>query len=477
MEKNDDIKSNQYLDLLNFAHLSKIVILILYFIVLGFTVVFGVFIATYFLFVVLFLFVASSLGGYKIIDKFLSLPTRQKILLIFIIALLLRWIMLFQTQVITHDIETYVRRSKLMLDGNIPYRDFYGGNKPPLYEFMLYFMGLIVTPGVIQFRAVFSVFDALIPIVLFFLCTLKYNDRFAIVASLSYALFPVSIITIGLSGHYDSVVALFSLISILLLFKNKLNFSGLSLGLAFALKIYPVVLLPFFISTIKTWEKRILYVVLFLVPTLVADGVLYLISPSAFFEYIREESTWEGATAFSSNIEMMLNTSEILSIKISWIVLGFFAILILWLFIDWLSPKREKNLIKWFKIIILIFVIYYGIYLVYGILYYKNPLYIAIIPLIIYFPIAALLLYKYLPKIVPASLMDVDSEGIFIVSTFSIMLFLFGLPNYAPWYFIWFFPFMLAIKTDKIRYSLLWILPWHGIGKAMRVIPGTPTVN
>ncbi|MEE9152070.1 MAG: glycosyltransferase 87 family protein, partial [Thermoplasmata archaeon] len=317
MEKIDDIKSNQNLDLLNLPPLSKIVILILYFIVLGFTVVFGVYIATYFLFIVLFLFVASSLGGYKIIDKFLSLPIRQKILLIFLIALLLRWVMLFQTQVITHDIETYVRRSKWMLEGNIPYRDFYGGNKPPLYEFMLYFMGLTVTPGVIQFRAVFSVFDALIPIVLFFICSMKYNDRFAIVASLSYALFPISIITVGLSGHYDSVVALFSLISILLLFKNKLNFSGLSLGLAFALKIYPIVLLPFFISTVKTWKERILYVVFFLIPTIVADGVLYLISPSAFFEYIREESAWEGSSAFSSNIEMVINSAEIFSIKIS----------------------------------------------------------------------------------------------------------------------------------------------------------------
>jgi len=477
MKTSEAIKNNEKLDLFNLSSKSKFLIFILYFIFLGFTIIFGIYILTYFLFFLIFLFLVSSLGGYKFIDRFLSLPRRQKILLIFVIALILRWVMLVQTQVITHDIETYVRRSNYMLDGKIPYRDFYGGNKPPLYEFMLFLMGYAFTPGVVQFRAVFSVFDALIPVVLFLLCNMKYNERFAIVSSLTYAFFPIGIICIGLSGHYDSLVALFSLISIFLLFKNKFNLSGLTLGVAFALKIYPAVLIPFFLSTIKTWKERILYIIFFLIPTLVADGALYLISPSAFFKYLNEESEWEGATALSSNIEMMLNSSEIFSIQISWIVLGFFGILILWLFIDWLSPKREKNLIKWFKIMILIFVFYYGFYLVYGVLYYNNPLYIAIIPLIIYFPIAALLLYKYLPKLVPTSLKDVDSEGLFIVSTFSIMLFLFGLPNYAPWYFIWFFPFMLAIRTDKIRYTLLWILPWHGIGKAMRIVPGTPTVN
>ena len=174
---------------------------------------------------------------------------------------------------------------------------------------------------------------------------------------------------------------------------------------------------------------------------------------------------------------MMIKTDIIFSVKISWIVLAVFGLLILWLFIDWLSPKREKNLIKWFKIMIIIYVFYYAFYLIYFVLYYDYPIYAALIPLAIYFPIIIFLLHKYLPRLMPKRLFSPKSEELFIVSTFAIMLFLMGLPNIAPWYFIWFFPFLLAIRTDEIRYVLLWIFPWHGIGKKMRLLPGTPRIN
>lgn len=465
------------LDIFSFPYKIKIILIILFSFLLGFTAVIGFYVVTYFLFIIVFLFIASSLGGFRIIGRIISLPRWQQLLLVFSIALALRCVLLIQSQVITLDIVRYIGRSENMLDGQIPYRDFYGGNKPPLYEFMLYVMGLAVTPGAVQFRFVFSVFDALIPVVLILICVDRYNDRFAIVAGLTYAIFPISIICIGLSGHYDPVVALFSLIAILLLFRNKLPLSGLSLGVSFALKIYPIVLLPFFLTTIPSWKKRILYVIFFAIPTIVADGILYLISPSAFFEYLTEESEWMGCTAFAGTIEMMCGASYFLSIKISWIILGIFGILILLLLMDWISKDREKILIKWFKIIILVFVIYYGTYIIWGILYYENPLHWALLAAVIYFPLALFITMRVLPLISPKALANPEKEGLLMVSMFAIILFMFGLPNYAPWYFIWFFPFLLAIKTDKIRYSLLWILPWHGLGVDVSLLPGTPPVN
>jgi uncharacterized membrane protein len=338
-------------------------------------------------------------------------------------------------------------------------------------------MGYLFTPGVIQFRIIFSVFDAMIPVVLFYLCLERYNERFAIVTGFIYALFPIGIICIGLSGHYDCVVALFTLIALFFLFRNKPSLSGLSLGVAFALKIYPAVLLPFYVSKQKNWKDKIIYIISFAIPTIIADGALFILSPQAFNEYLIEESGWVGTSAFSSIIEMMIGTNIIFSVKISWIVLGIFGLLILWLLIDWLSPKREKNLIKWFKIIIIIYVFYYAFYLIYFVLYYDYPLIAALIPLAIYFPIIIFLLHRYLPRLMPDSLNKPKSDELFIVSTFAIMLFLMGLPNIAPWYFIWFFPFILAIRTDEIRYVLLWIFPWHGIGKKMRLLPGTPRIN
>jgi hypothetical protein len=235
--------------------------------------------------------------------------------------------------------------------------------------------------------------------------------------------------------------------------------------------------LPFFLTTIPSWKKRIIYVIFFALPTIVADGILYLISPSAFFEYLTEESEWMGCTAFAGTIEMMCGASYFFSIKISWIILGIFGILILLLLVDWIKKDREKILIKWFKIILLVFVIYYGTYLMWGIRYYGNPVFLAVIAAAIYFPLALFITFKLLPIISPKALANPEKEGLLMVSVFAIMLFMFGLPNYAPWYFIWFFPFLLAIKTDKIRYSLLWILPWHGLGVDVSLLPGTPVVN
>lgn len=438
---------------------------------------FGVFLVIYILMIGVFLVIANELHKFRVVEKIVTLSYRQKIALIFSIAFLLRAILFFQTQEICPDLERFVKRSQLMMAGQVPYRDFYGGNKPPLYEFMLWIMGVTVGPGVVQFRAVFSFFDAMVAVVLFLMCRLKYNARFSVTAALIYALFLIGIVTIGLSGHYDSVVVFFTVLSVFLLFRKRLELSGLSLGIAFGLKMYPIVLLPFFLSTLKTWRERILYTLLFLVPTVLADGLLFVMSPSAFHAYLAEESQWTGLISIPRTIEMMFGITEIFSVRITWIVLGIFGLLILWLLYDWLSLHREKNLIKWFKIIIILFVIHNGFYVLFGFLFYDFSLSVALLAVSLFFLVAVLLLIKYLHVITPAALDRPKSEQLFIVSTFPILLFLFGLPNYAPWYFLWFLPFLLAIKTDKIRYALLWIFPWRGVGRYMRLLPGTPRVN
>jgi hypothetical protein len=461
----------------NFTPNGQILLFIIYSILLAFTAMFGVFLVVYFLMIGVFLVIANELHKFRVVKKIVNLSHRQTIVLIFSIAFLLRATLFFQTQETGPDLHRFVERSQFMMAGQLPYRDFYGGNKPPLYEFMLWIMGLIVGPGVVQFRAVFSFFDAGIAVMLFLMCRLKYDARFSITAALIYALFPIGIITIGLSGHYDSVVVFFTVLSVYLLFRKRPELSGLSLGIAFGLKMYPIVLLPFFLSSIKTWRNRILYTIMFVTPTVIADGLLYCISPSAFYAYLAEQSEWAGQVSIPRTIELMFGATEILSVNITWIVLGIFGLLILWLLFDWLFFQREKILIKWFRIIIILFVIHNGFYVIFGFLYYDFSLLVALLAVSIYFLVAVLLLMKYLHIITPAALDRPESEQLFIVSTFAILLFLFGLPNYAPWYFLWFFPFLLAIKTDKIRYALLWIFPWRGVGRHMRLLPGTPRVN
>jgi hypothetical protein len=477
MNETNDISSANKFDLLGFSQTIKYYILSVYILLFAFTVLFGLFIIAYVLLIFVFLLLASSMGGFNFVDKIMTLKWWQQVLLIFGVAYLLRALLLYQQQIITWDIDTYVWRSENMLKGQVPYRDFYGGNKPPLYQFMLFSMGYLFTPGMAQFRAVFAYFDALIPLMLLLICTERYNERTGIIAALIYTIFPIGIIGTGLEGHFDSIVALSTLISIYLLFKKNIPSSGLFLGIGFALKIYPAVLLPFFLTTIKSWKKRIVYTIFFALPTIIADGALFMISRAAFYEYLDEEARWEGTSAFSSIIETMANTTTFLSVKISWIVLGFFGILILLMLVDWISPKRNQKILKWFKIIIIVYIFYYGFYIIYGVLYYDNPLSMALIPLAIYIPSVIFFIIKILPKLVPDSLANPEKESLIIVSAFAIILFMMGLPNIAPWYFIWFFPFFLAIDTDKIRYTLMWLFAWHGIGKEMKLFPGSQRIN
>jgi len=460
-----------------FTYNGQVLLWIFYFTLLIFTAIYGVFLLIYLILIGIFLVIATGLQGFKIVDRLLTLPHEHRMIAIFLMAFILRAVMFFQTQEICPDLGRYVERSQLMMAGQVPYRDFYGGNKPPLYEFMLWLMGVTVGPGIVQFRAVFSFFDALIAVVLFLVCRLKYDARFSVTAAMIYAIFPIGIITIGLSGHYDSVVVFFTMLSLLLLFRKRLEFSGLALGIAFGLKLYPIVLLPFFLSTIKTWRERILYALLFLLPTVLANGLLYVVSPAAFDAYMTEGTGWTGLVSIPRTIELMFGVTEILSIKITWWVLGIFGLLILWLLFDWLFLEREKNLIKWFKIIIILFVIHNGFYIMFGFLFYKFSMLVALLAVSTYFLVTVYLLIKHLHRITPASLNRPESEQLFIVSTYAILLFLFGLANYAPWYFLWFFPYLLAIKTDKIRYAILWIFPWRGVGRYMRLLPGTPRVN
>ena len=211
--------------------ITRVAILI-YFAMLIFIVGFGYYVIPYVIFLIAFLFIALNSSNLKLFEKIQSQPLVQKIFLIFFIALFLRFILLFQEQIITRDIEMYVFRSEWMIGGRIPYEDF-AVNKPPLYAYMLQFLGMSFGSGELQFRAFFSIMDSVVAVLVFYLCLCKYDDDFSFRASFIYAICPLPIITIGLAGHYEPIVVICVLLSLIYLFKNKYNISALFLGFGF----------------------------------------------------------------------------------------------------------------------------------------------------------------------------------------------------------------------------------------------------
>ncbi|MHA1928781.1 MAG: glycosyltransferase 87 family protein, partial [Candidatus Thorarchaeota archaeon] len=70
------------------------------------------------------------------------------------------------------------------------------------------------------------------------------------------------IIESGWNGHFEPLVILLTLLSFWFLFEGRSRLSALSLALAVAAKVYPIVLFPIFVVYLKDWRERLEYTVI-----------------------------------------------------------------------------------------------------------------------------------------------------------------------------------------------------------------------
>jgi len=178
---------------------------------------------------VAFLVLYPYLGGLAGVRGWLTARSLgQQMVLLFVVALLLRFALLFQGQVITLDIVFYVDRSEALVAGDAPYVERADINKPPLFALYIWFVGA-ATSGInssllggsdlylsyhVAFRFVSSVADSLVVILLFWVLSARYSRLHALQAGLAYALFPIAVESSGLSGHYDPFVILTTLLAL-----------------------------------------------------------------------------------------------------------------------------------------------------------------------------------------------------------------------------------------------------------------------
>lgn len=120
-----------------------------------------------------------------------------------------------------------------------------------------------------------------IPYILFDLCIgyllMKLYNR----KTLLFWLFnPFSLYLIYVLGNFDIVPVFFSVLSFFLLKKYRPKLAFVTLGIAFALKVYPILFFPFLLFYSKTdFKKIIINTLAFLLPALVSI-VPYLFNPA-----------------------------------------------------------------------------------------------------------------------------------------------------------------------------------------------------
>jgi hypothetical protein len=445
----------------------------MYIIMVCFLVIFGFYMVSYTLFLISFLLLVPNLEHLDFLKAVNLRPRTQKLLFIFFAALFLRYLLLFQDQVITRDVEVYALRARYMMGGQMPYSDF-AVNKPPLYAYLIYSLGLTLGPGALQFRAVFSFLDACLTVMLFLLCTCRYGEKFSLKASFAYAICPLPIVTIGLSGHYEPVVLIPILLSLYFLFKNKYELSALFLGIGFAFKFFPVVLLPFFAWKAGSWKERIIYCIFFLIPFGLSILPMLIWAPEAFMAYMYDQSVaWPAKKSIAHSLELILGTRSILGISISLFTQAFFLGMIAVMFLTWIKKRFDPSF--WFKIIVLTFVAYYGLFIAGSIIFYsadlgiRKPTLFVILFLLLYILCTSPFVYRFVTEF---SFKMKTREEMFVLTAFALIFMLFSSNQYNAWYILWFLPFVLAIKNWYVRMILLWLMFWSYEGIGISLLPG-----
>jgi hypothetical protein len=356
-----------------------------------------------------------------------------------------------QKPVLSTDLEqAYVARSQNMLNGMVPYHDF-AVNKPPLFANMLYFIGLSFGAGQIQFRIFFVVIDALISVVIFYIGLNIWDKKAGLVAGLAYVFCPIALVEIGYSGHYDSVPTLFVLLSVLFLLKKKPVESGIFLGIASALKIYSIVLLPFYIMWLATWKERRNYAIAYLIPLILSVIPILVLYPSGLLNYLTYQTVnWEPWGMLTGTLVKMFGSS-IFGVKTTMLILGVFAVIIFAMFyLTWVRKRQPFE--TWFTLIILSLIFSLVMLILWKISSYIHLVLLSIIVIFsivliarAYFPINQFLMNK----------IRNGKQNLLIVSLFATMFLIMGSPQFHPWYLIWMLPFVLLIQIKEVKWFFL----------------------
>lgn len=266
----------------------------------------------------------------------------RKIWLILILAIVLRVFLSFATQ--HPDIESLWAGGRILAEGHVLNLYDYSSDKvvfnyPPL---IYWYFGLLsfIFSSLGFLKLPYLIFDIALGIILS-----KLVDKEKEVLTFAIWMFnPVSIYATYMMGQFDIIPTFFSVLSVYLAFKNKLNWSALSLGAGIAFKLYPVFLIIPLILFGRSFLGRVKLVILAFLP--------YLVSILPY----TQESSFRSQALFASQSSKSLYAGISVSGGESILLFPFF-LLLFYLYL-WHSQFSKANLWKVFLIPLLLFFIF-----------------------------------------------------------------------------------------------------------------------
>jgi len=437
--------------------------------------------SAYFLMVLAWLLVAAGLAATPLFRRLCTVDGLHLTLVVFAVALAWRFIMLFQDEVLTNDIVSFVGRGQAYLNGVVPYTEDLSVNKPPAYLFLASGMGATVGPSLIGTRAIMGLVDALVALTIFWIGEERYSRSFGLMAGLLYAINPISAVTIGISGHYDPWVVMFAMGGVWMLLRQRLAGASLLLGVGFALKLFPVVLLPWVLLTEKSWPRRFGLVGIFALPMVVSWIPILLQNPDALTFYLDYQGGWEPKGGIAYGLAMMLGikptseTAGTLARAVEWIFYGLLAVM----FFDWLRRRQrapDAHLLDWFRVVTLGFATLYVTVLVGGIIDHQVDVGVGVNATAVLMGVTSLAimvsgLWWIWARMLPGDHDFQADDMVIMLAALSVNMLVLSSAQYNPWYLLWLLPLVLLVRSWRIRDAWNALLVWRAEGRDLSLWP------
>ena len=427
---------------------------------------------------------AVGLPRTDLYDRLLGLGRGRLIILLLILALAVRWVLLLQENpagTMAGAGEVAMRGERLIA-GDIPYMDF-PVRKPPMYLFMS--GGIVAAMGTSTegVRFVLAIFDALVAIVLLYIGTERYSGRAGVHAALMYSVFPIGVFSVGIAGHYDGLVVLVTMLGLLFHQRGRYYEALLLIGLGFAFKLYPAVLVPWLVWGERSWNRRIAGIALFTLPMIISWVPVLVMNPYALTHYTSWQSTWLPMKSISYGVLQMAgwagDSPE--AIAIGQAVTWTFLLLLVVMFIDWVRRRTrdpDGHLRDWTRIILAGFVLYYIMVVTGTIIDYRFAIpglsHVTtgwLVFVLLCFVGAIGLRYIIVRFLEPWPSLG-EPEGLYLSMALSVALLLLSSTQGNPWYLVWLFSLVLLIQEERIRTVLMAITIWNVEDAGITVWPG-----
>lgn len=431
---------------------------------------------------VAWLVLAGGLLATRLHRRLLGLDGLRLTFVVFLVALGVRLVMLFNDQVITRDIEMFNHRGWEYLNGALPYSDALSVHKPPSYLYLAAGFSATVGPSLLATRALMSIVDGLVAVMVLWMGQDRLSPTLGLMAGMLYALNPISAIAVGLSGHYDPFVVAFALGGLWLALRGRRLWASLALGVGFALKIYPAVLLPWLLLMEKSWRNRVLMVVLFAVPMVLSWIPVLMQNPEALGTYLKWQGSWIPKKGFAWGVAMMMGweRESVAAGAMARVVEYVFYALLVAMFLDWLRRRQrapDRHLLDWFKVVSVGFYLLYGFIFMGSVMDFRFDLgvdhaVLGVMVAAIYFPLAGGGLWWLLTRwLEPAPTFE-GADRTIMLAALSVNLLLLSSAQFNPWYLLWLLPLVLLVRSWRIRDSWNSLLVWNVEGLGVTLWPG-----